>query len=176
MLLTVLIGLYFLFNGMKPSTETVAQYANNFHRVWVAEIERGETKLIKVGRQPILVWRRNDEEIAQAMALLDPKTSSETWLSILNDGTLALELGSEKFASLEWFIVSPINTGGIGCVVLTKAGDYGGFFDPCQGAHFDLWGRIQKGPTTQSLKVAPMTLAEDGKSVMIDLTEMPKLR
>lgn len=110
------------------------------------------------------------------MALLDPTTSPEEWLSVLNDGTLAFELGSEKFSRLEWFVVSPINTGGIGCVVLARAGEYGGFFDPCQGAHFDLWGRIQKGPTTQNLKVAPINLAEDGQSELIDLTDMPKLR
>ena len=176
MLLTVFIGFHFLFNSLKPSADVEAQHQNNIHRVWVADLERGDINRFQVDRRPIVIWRRNSEEIAKAMALLDPTSSPKEWLTVLNDGTLALELGSEGFSRLEWFVVSPVNTGGMGCVVLTKAGDFGGFFDPCQGAHFDLWGRIQKGPTAQNLKVAPMKLAEDGQSVLIDLTEMPKLR
>jgi len=179
LLLTVFMGLYFLFNGMKPSADVEARLQSNIHRISVGEMAPGDVNQFQMDRRPIVIWRRNNAEIARAMALLDPATSPEEWLAVVKDGTLALELGADKFARLEcaeWFIVSPINTGGIGCVVLTKAGDYRGFFDPCQGAHFDLWGHLQKGPTPEDLKVVPMNVSEDGQSVLIDLTEVPTTR
>ena len=143
MLLTVLIGIYFLFSGMKPSADVASQHDNDIHQVSVAEIKPGDVRQIALNQRPIIIWRRSNEEIAQAMALLDPKVTPETWLTMLHDGRLAQELEADEFARLEWFVVSPINTGGMGCLVLAKAGDYRGFFDPCQSAHFDLWGRLQ---------------------------------
>lgn len=55
MLLTVFTGIYFLFNGMKPSADVDAQHENNFHRVWIADVERGDIKQFRVDRQPIVI-------------------------------------------------------------------------------------------------------------------------
>jgi hypothetical protein len=33
----------------------------------------------------------------------------------------------------------------LGCVPISGAGDYGGWFCPCHGSHYDVSGRIRKG-------------------------------
>lgn len=38
----------------------------------------------------------------------------------------------------------------LGCVPLGEAGDYGGWFCPCHGSHYDISGRIRKGPAPVS--------------------------
>ncbi len=110
------------------------------------------------------------------MEQFDPSIPAEDWSEVLNNGALEQELGPERFARLEWFIVSPISTAGLGCIVHTKAGDFDGFFDPCRGAHFDLWGRPRKGPTNENLKVPPHKINEQGQFVVIDVLRLPSPR
>lgn len=49
----------------------------------------------------------------------------------------------------------------LGCVPLGTAegenkGDYGGWFCPCHGSHYDELGRIRKGPAPTNLEVPPL--------------------
>ena len=41
----------------------------------------------------------------------------------------------------------------LGCVPLSNAGDWGGWFCPCHGSHYDTSGRIRKGPAPLNLEV-----------------------
>ena len=42
----------------------------------------------------------------------------------------------------------------LGCVPLGDgAGDFGGWFCPCHGSHYDTSGRIRRGPAPQNLLV-----------------------
>ena len=50
----------------------------------------------------------------------------------------------------------------LGCVPLPGAGDYGGWFCPCHGSHYDISGRIRKGPAPYNLEVPPYSFADDG--------------
>ena len=40
-----------------------------------------------------------------------------------------------------------------GCVPIGEAGDYGGWYCPCHGSHYDISGRIRKGPAPLNLEV-----------------------
>jgi ubiquinol-cytochrome c reductase iron-sulfur subunit len=40
----------------------------------------------------------------------------------------------------------------LGCVPLGKAGDFGGWFCPCHGSHYDTAGRIRKGPAPKTFR------------------------
>ena len=44
-----------------------------------------------------------------------------------------------------------------------QAGDYGGWFCPCHGSHYDISGRIRKGPAPTNLEVPTYKFIEDGK-------------
>jgi ubiquinol-cytochrome c reductase iron-sulfur subunit len=41
----------------------------------------------------------------------------------------------------------------LGCVPLGESGDFGGWFCPCHGSHYDTAGRIRKGPAPRNLPV-----------------------
>ena len=49
----------------------------------------------------------------------------------------------------------------LACVPLGDAGEFGGWFCPCHGSHYDTAGRIRKGPAPENLPV-PVALLADG--------------
>lgn len=50
----------------------------------------------------------------------------------------------------------------LGCVPLGDgAGDFGGWFCPCHGSHYDTAGRIRKGPAPENLHIPTMSVSED---------------
>lgn len=77
---------------------------------------------------------------------------------ILN-GNFLLRDSSHEFLRL---VVIGICTH-LGCVPLNNAGDYGGWFCPCHGSHYDVSGRIRKGPAPLNLEIPPYTRTPEGK-------------
>jgi ubiquinol-cytochrome c reductase iron-sulfur subunit len=53
----------------------------------------------------------------------------------------------------------------LGCVPISGAGEYGGWFCPCHGSHYDTSGRIRKGPAPLNLEIPPYQL-QDGKVIV----------
>ena len=51
----------------------------------------------------------------------------------------------------------------LGCVPTFGGGDYGGWFCPCHGSHYDTSGRIRKGPAPKNLEVPEYTFLSDTK-------------
>ena len=54
----------------------------------------------------------------------------------------------------------------LGCVPLGAAegenkGEFGGYFCPCHGSHYDVAGRIRKGPAPLNLKVPEYEFTSD---------------
>ncbi|MEM6649973.1 MAG: ubiquinol-cytochrome c reductase iron-sulfur subunit [Pseudomonadota bacterium] len=54
----------------------------------------------------------------------------------------------------------------LGCVPLgteegENKGDYGGWFCPCHGSHYDALGRIRKGPAPTNLDIPPLEFVSD---------------
>lgn len=54
----------------------------------------------------------------------------------------------------------------LGCVPIGEAGDFGGWFCPCHGSHYDISGRIRKGPAPLNLEVPAYDFPEEGKVVI----------
>lgn len=54
----------------------------------------------------------------------------------------------------------------LGCVPIGEAGDFGGWFCPCHGSHYDISGRIRKGPAPLNLEVPQYDFPEDDKVVI----------
>ena len=53
----------------------------------------------------------------------------------------------------------------LGCVPISGAGEYNGWFCPCHGSHYDVSGRIRKGPAPLNLEIPPYTL--EGTTLVI---------
>ena len=52
----------------------------------------------------------------------------------------------------EWFVILGVCTH-LGCVPIANAGEFGGYYCPCHGSHYDASGRIRKGPAPLNLEV-----------------------
>ncbi len=174
MLLTVLVGGYFLFSATTPTADVKAKYNPNLKSAYVGDLEPGGLSVFSINGKPIVVWRRSNEEMARALTQLNPELTFDQVLRGLEDGTLAKAVGLDEFTFLEWLVVSRVDVGGIGCIVTIKAGDFGGFLDPCRKSHFDLWGRAVKGLSDQNLKIVPSRFDEELQSMLLDVTDMPE--
>lgn len=53
----------------------------------------------------------------------------------------------------------------LGCVPISGAGEYNGWFCPCHGSHYDTSGRIRKGPAPLNLEIPPYKL--DGSKLVV---------
>ena len=53
-----------------------------------------------------------------------------------------------------WIVMIGVCTH-LGCMPLGQQGEFGGWFCPCHGSHYDTAGRIRKGPAPENLAVPP---------------------
>ncbi len=76
------------------------------------------------------------------------------------------EPDSARTKNPEWLIMLAVCTH-LGCVPIGEAGEFGGWFCPCHGSHYDISGRIRKGPAPLNLEVPPYEFTEGGSKVVI---------
>lgn len=60
----------------------------------------------------------------------------------------------------EWVILIGVCTH-LGCVPIANAGNFGGYYCPCHGSHYDASGRIRKGPAPSNLEVPQYEFMSD---------------
>jgi len=60
----------------------------------------------------------------------------------------------------EWLVMIGVCTH-LGCVPLGDQGEFGGWFCPCHGSHYDKSGRIRKGPAPENLPVPVAEFVSD---------------
>lgn len=132
-------------SSMSASADVLALASAEFDTEPIAE---GTTVTVKWRGKPVFIRHRTADEIAAEAAvpigsLKDPETDAD------------------RAPDAQWLIVLGICTH-LGCVPISNAGDYGGWFCPCHGSHYDGSGRIRKGPAPLNLEIPPYTL-EGGK-------------
>ena len=142
---------YPLVNQMNPSADVLALASIE---VDVAQIQPGQAIKTIFRKQPLFIRHLTPAEIAAANAvpvgeLRDPQTLAERTQEGKN----------------QWLITMGVCTH-LGCVPLGAAegenrGDYGGYFCPCHGSHYDTAARIRRGPAPTNLEVPEYTFASD---------------
>lgn len=66
----------------------------------------------------------------------------------------------ERVKKPEWVILIGVCTH-LGCVPIANAGDFGGYYCPCHGSHYDASGRIRKGRVPLNLEVPSYEFTSD---------------
>ncbi|KAG4173519.1 hypothetical protein ERO13_A11G063700v2 [Gossypium hirsutum] len=115
----------------------------------LSSIEPGSTVTVKWRGKPVFIRRRTDEDI---------KLANSVDLGSLRDP----QEDAARVKNPEWLIVVGVCTH-LGCIPLPNAGDYGGWFCPCHGSHYDVSGRIRKGPAPYNLEVPTYTFLDESK-------------
>ena len=62
------------------------------------------------------------------------------------------EKDSDRAQRPEFLVIIGVYTQ-LGCVPIANAGEFGGYYCPCHGSHYDASGRIRKGPAPMNLEV-----------------------
>lgn len=116
-------------------------------------IPEGKNVIIKWRGKPVFVRHRTQSEIDEAR--------STDWKGLRDPQT-----DEDRVKKPEWLVMLGVCTH-LGCVPIGEAGDYGGWFCPCHGSHYDISGRIRKGPAPLNLEVPAYEFNDvDGKLVI----------
>ena len=139
-----------LVNQMNPSADVLALASI---RVDVAAVDPGTQITVLWQGKPVFIRNRTEEEIAEARAvnvdeLPDPGANNNN----LPAGTPATDENRSLDADGKWLVQMGVCTH-LGCVPLGDEGEFGGWFCPCHGSHYDTSGRIRKGPAPRNLPV-----------------------
>ena len=154
-----------LINSMNPSADVTA---SGTIRVDLTGVEPGQRITVKWQGRPVFVWRRSAAAIEAARAvelddLVDPVDMARENPNLSGQAP-ALDENRTADAAGEWLIVIGVCTH-LGCIPLgqdgSAVGEFGGWFCPCHGSHYDTSGRIRKGPAPRNLDIPPYTLGDD---------------
>ncbi|MSP51207.1 MAG: ubiquinol-cytochrome c reductase iron-sulfur subunit [Alphaproteobacteria bacterium] len=140
-----------LVDSMNPASDTLALASTE---VDLAPIAEGQSITVQWRGKPVFVRYRTADEIKQARdidatTLPDPKRDEE------------------RAQNPKWLVLVGVCTH-LGCIPLGQRsaeprGDFGGWFCPCHGSHYDTSGRIRKGPAPENLQVPAYTFLNDTK-------------
>ena len=125
-----------LIDQMNPDASVKALASTE---VDISGVERGQSITVLWRGKPVFIRRRTDEEIAKA---------KEVNLKELKHP----EKDEDRAKDPEWLVMLGVCTH-LGCVPLGDKGEYGGWFCPCHGSHYDTSGRIRKGPAPTNMEV-----------------------
>ena len=149
-----------LIDQMNPSADVLALASVN---VDVSGMDPGTQMTVKWRGKPVFIRRRTEAEIEEARAedvsaLPDPIARNDN----IDGEAPATDANRTLDEAGEWLVQLGVCTH-LGCVPLGEAGDFGGWFCPCHGSHYDKAGRIRKGPAPENLPVPVAGFVEDGK-------------
>lgn len=114
--------------------------------VSLAAIPEGKNVVVKWQGKPVFIRHRTDSEIQEA---------NSVDMSALKDP----QQDSDRVKDPKWLVMLGICTH-LGCVPIGEAGDFGGWFCPCHGSHYDISGRIRKGPAPLNLEIPKYEFAD----------------
>lgn len=130
----------------------------------ISAIPAGQAIKVMWQGKPVFIRHRTEAEIKEA---------AETPISALKDSearndNVAGKVDAEdknRVIKPAYVVLVGVCTH-LGCIPLGTAqgetrGDYHGWFCPCHGSHYDVSGRIRKGPAPENLKVPPYAFLSD---------------
>jgi ubiquinol-cytochrome c reductase iron-sulfur subunit len=136
-------------HSMNPSADVLALASIE---VDLSQVAVGQRITVKWQGKPVFIDRRTEKAISEA---------ENTPLSDLRDP----QTDEDRVTRQEWLVVVGVCTH-LGCVPLGQKasedrGEWGGWFCPCHGSHYDTSGRIRKGPAPLNLPVPPVEFLSD---------------
>jgi len=135
-----------LIDSMNPSQDVLALASKEVN---ISDIEAGSGKKVLWRGKPVFIYRRTPEQVQTAKNvpladLPDPQTDEQR----------------TKPGKEEWLVMIGVCTH-LGCVPIAGQGEYNGWFCPCHGSHYDISGRIRKGPAATNMAIPPYKFLND---------------
>ena len=159
------MALWPFISQMNPDASTQAAASIE---VDLSPVKEGQAITVLWRGKPVFVRHRTKEEITKALDvkiadLIDPSARNDD----LPEKTPATDANRTKKGNENWLVLVGICTH-LGCIpkgqsIADARGDFGGWFCPCHGSHYDTAGRIRKGPAPRNLEVPPYDFVSDSK-------------
>ncbi len=134
----------------------------------ITPVKEGQAITVLWRGKPVFIRHRTPEEIeaAKAVPLADLRDESAR-NDDLPESAPATDANRTKPGHENWIIMVGICTH-LGCIPKGQSlgdarGDFGGWFCPCHGSHYDTAGRIRKGPAPRNLEVPVYGFISDTK-------------
>ena len=132
----------------------------------ISQLERGQAITVKWRGKPVFIRRRTEEEIQMASRVdIDSLPDNNARNYNLSPDSAASDENRALDENGEWLVMVGVCTH-LGCVPKGQSlgdskGDFGGWYCPCHGSHYDTSGRIRKGPAPTNLEVPPYSFLND---------------
>lgn len=138
-------------DSLNPAADTLAMSTTE---VDLTPIQEGQAITVKWRGKPVFVRHRSAKEIEDAKAVN---------VAELRDK----QADADRVKKDQWLVMVGVCTH-LGCVPLGQKdtdpkGDFGGWFCPCHGSHYDTSGRIRKGPAPKNLTIPEYSFVSDTK-------------
>jgi ubiquinol-cytochrome c reductase iron-sulfur subunit len=153
-----------LINQMNPSADVQALSSI---RVDISGVEPGTQLTVKWRGKPVFIRRRTEDEISagRAVELADLRDADARNANSVT-GADASDINRTMDEAGEWLVMMGVCTH-LGCVPIGgESGEFGGWFCPCHGSHYDTAGRIRKGPAPRNLDV-PVTQFDGTDTIIL---------
>jgi ubiquinol-cytochrome c reductase iron-sulfur subunit len=157
------VALWPFISQMNPDASTQALASIE---VDLSPVKAGQAITVSWRGKPVFIRNRTPEEVKAALAvkltdLKDPVARNDA----LPANTPATDLNRTKKDKENWLVLIGICTH-LGCIpkgqsMADAKGDFGGWFCPCHGSHYDTAGRIRLGPAPQNLEVPAYEFVSD---------------
>lgn len=147
-----------LVNQMNPSADVLALASI---RVDVGAVDPGTQITVLWQGKPVFIRARTEDEIAESRAVeLSDLPDAEANNENLGNDVPATDENRALSEDGQWLVQMGVCTH-LGCVPLGEAGDFGGWFCPCHGSHYDKAGRIRKGPAPRNLPIPVASFVDE---------------
>lgn len=156
----VATGTMVLWPSINQMNEAADLKALSKIQVDVSSVAEGGQLVVEWQLKPVFIRHRTQAEIDAAR---DVKIDDLRDQSAENDMKPNADASDENRAADEegkWLIAVGLCTH-LGCVPTVNAGEFGGWFCPCHGSHYDTSGRIRKGPAPRNLEIPPVRFISD---------------
>jgi ubiquinol-cytochrome c reductase iron-sulfur subunit len=119
----------------------------------VSDVQVGTQITVKWRGKPVFIRRRTPEDIERGRATPLDDLPDQMSRNAQNPDADASDQNRTLDEAGEWLVMMGVCTH-LGCVPLGgNSGEYEGWFCPCHGSHYDIAGRIRKGPAPTNLPI-----------------------
>jgi ubiquinol-cytochrome c reductase iron-sulfur subunit len=149
------VSLWPFIQQMNPDSGAQAAASTE---VDLGAVKEGQAITVMWRGKPVFIRNRTKKEIDEARAVAS---------ATVPDKAQAEDSARVKKGKENWLVLVGICTH-LGCIpkgtsMSDAKGEYGGWFCPCHGSHYDTSGRIRKGPAPKNLEVPPYEFVSDTK-------------
>ncbi len=159
------VALWPFVSQMNPDASATALASTE---VDLAPVKEGQAITVVWRGKPVFIRNRTPAEVKAALDvkgsdLLDDSARN----AALPERTPATDVNRTKKGHENFLVLVGICTH-LGCIpkgqsMADAKGDFGGWFCPCHGSHYDTAGRIRKGPAPRNLDVPPYEFVSNTK-------------